>query len=356
MRVLLSTIGSRGDVQPLVALALAAAGAGHDVRCACRPTSGNGSKGWASRSRPSAGRCARAGAPTVPARPSPEQLRQLAEGTVAAQFETARAARDRDVIVGATALQIAAPSVAEHTRIPYVFAAYCPTVFPRRSTRLGCWRCADDGCAAAAARRCGRSDAQRWNEMCGRDSQHAPRRARTRADRRRAEPHPRARSLARAIPRWGRGPTRRTAPVFQPGAWVAATSSAFLRAGAFLDAESRRSFRLRQHPGAAGARRGMVRAARDVGRRAIVARGWPISFSATTRPTAGDRRGESAGAVPARRGRGPPRRRGHTTAAAALAGAQVVVPQMYDQHYFARRCGWGSARRPSRRSRRRRRP
>src|SRR5262250_3014249 len=55
----------------------------------------------------------------------------MIEGTVAAQFETiGAAARERDVIVGATALQIAAPSIAERMGIPYVFAAYCPTVLP----------------------------------------------------------------------------------------------------------------------------------------------------------------------------------------------------------------------------------
>src|SRR5207342_262641 len=47
------------------------------------------------------------------------------------QFETiTAAAQGCDVIVGATALQIAAPSVAEKMGIPYVFAAYCPAVLP----------------------------------------------------------------------------------------------------------------------------------------------------------------------------------------------------------------------------------
>jgi vancomycin aglycone glucosyltransferase len=53
----------------------------------------------------------------------------MMEGTVADQFETiTAAARGCDVIVGATALQIAAPSVAEKLGIPYVFltAAPCP--------------------------------------------------------------------------------------------------------------------------------------------------------------------------------------------------------------------------------------
>jgi vancomycin aglycone glucosyltransferase len=64
---------------------------------------------------------------------TPEQRRQMVEGTIAVQFETiAQAAQGCDVIVGATALQIAARSVAEKMGIPYVFAAYCPIVLPSR--------------------------------------------------------------------------------------------------------------------------------------------------------------------------------------------------------------------------------
>jgi vancomycin aglycone glucosyltransferase len=58
-------------------------------------------------------------------------MRQLARDSVAAQFETvAAAAKGCDVIVAATALQVAARSVAELMDIPYVFAAYCPAVLP----------------------------------------------------------------------------------------------------------------------------------------------------------------------------------------------------------------------------------
>ncbi len=46
------------------------------------------------------------------------------EGVVAAQFETiTAAAQGCDLIVGATALQIATPSLAEKLGVPYVFAA-----------------------------------------------------------------------------------------------------------------------------------------------------------------------------------------------------------------------------------------
>ncbi|HEY3593722.1 MAG TPA: hypothetical protein VGL13_07605 [Polyangiaceae bacterium] len=55
----------------------------------------------------------------------------MADASVAAQFATiASAAQDCDVIVGATALQLAARSIAEKMGIPYIFAAYCPAVLP----------------------------------------------------------------------------------------------------------------------------------------------------------------------------------------------------------------------------------
>ena len=132
MRVLLSTIGSRGDVQPLVALGMELRALGQEVRLCVPPDF----RGWIEG----------LGMPVTPigpelrptgkanpgaALPTPEQRRRMVEGTVAAQFETiGAAARGCDVIVGATALQIAAPSVAESLGIPYVFAAYCPAVLP----------------------------------------------------------------------------------------------------------------------------------------------------------------------------------------------------------------------------------
>src|SRR6476469_185143 len=134
MRVLLSTIGSRGDVQPLVALGLALKARGAEVRLCVPPDFKEWIEGlglpvtpigpelrWTGKTSPFA------------SPPTPEQRRQMMEGTVAAQFETVTAAaRGCDVIVAATALQIAARTVAEQLGIPYVFAAYCPCVLPSR--------------------------------------------------------------------------------------------------------------------------------------------------------------------------------------------------------------------------------
>lgn len=132
MRVLLSTIGSRGDVQPLVALGLQLKTLGQDVRLCVPPDFRDWIEGLGMTVTP-IGPELRSTGKTSPmtASPTPEQVRQMMEATVATQFETiTAAAQGCDIIVGATALQIAAPSIAEKMGVPYFFAAYCPAVLP----------------------------------------------------------------------------------------------------------------------------------------------------------------------------------------------------------------------------------
>src|SRR5512132_1425814 len=117
MRVLLSTIGSRGDVQPLVALALELRALGNDVRLCVPPDF----REWietlglpVTSIGPELRKLTSAAPPPTPAPISPERRRQMIEGTVSTQFETIAAAAEKcDIIVGATALQVAAGSVAE---------------------------------------------------------------------------------------------------------------------------------------------------------------------------------------------------------------------------------------------------
>src|SRR5512136_2836631 len=123
IRVLLSTIGSRGDVQPLVALGLQLKALGQEVRLCVPPDFREWIDGLGIPVTPIGPEVRKATAPgpaATPGSPSPERRRQLAEATVATQFETITAAAEGcDVVVGATALQIAAPSVAEVMGIPY---------------------------------------------------------------------------------------------------------------------------------------------------------------------------------------------------------------------------------------------
>src|SRR4249920_385355 len=97
MRVLLSTIGSRGDVQPLVALALQLRQLGQEVRLCVPPDFRNWIEGLGlpvTTIGPELRPLTTGSASSVPARPSPERLRELVEGTVAAQFATITAAAE----------------------------------------------------------------------------------------------------------------------------------------------------------------------------------------------------------------------------------------------------------------------
>jgi UDP:flavonoid glycosyltransferase YjiC (YdhE family) len=103
MRVLLSTIGSRGDVQPLVALAVELKARGHDARLCVPPDF----HGWIANLGflvtpigPYLRSTAKLGSSTTV---TPEQRRQMAAGSIAAQFETIAAA------AGAGAPQVVIP-------------------------------------------------------------------------------------------------------------------------------------------------------------------------------------------------------------------------------------------------------
>src|SRR5215831_13624287 len=102
MRVLLSTIGSRGDVQPLVALALQLKALGREVRLCAPPDFRDWIDSFGIPVTPIGPEVRRFAASTTAGPPSPERRRQLAEGTVATQFETiSAAAQGCDIIVAA---------------------------------------------------------------------------------------------------------------------------------------------------------------------------------------------------------------------------------------------------------------
>lgn len=171
MRILLSTIGSRGDVQPLVALAVQLKTLGQEVRLCVPPDFREWIESLGLAVTPigpelrSTGKASPAATP-----PTLEQRRQMIEGTVITQFETIiAAAQSCDVIVGATALQIAAPSVAEKMSIPYFFAAYCPAVLPSPHHAPPVLGLLGDKPAPAMAdySELWAKDAERWNAMWG---------------------------------------------------------------------------------------------------------------------------------------------------------------------------------------------
>ena len=130
MRVLLSTYGSRGDVEPLAGLAVGLRALGAEVRVCAPPDC--------------AERLAEAGVPLVPlgppvrqlvhgATPSSADVPRLVAELIAEQFDKLPAAAegcDALVATGLFPVTASAQSVAEKLGIRYVFAAYCPIFLP----------------------------------------------------------------------------------------------------------------------------------------------------------------------------------------------------------------------------------
>jgi vancomycin aglycone glucosyltransferase len=359
MRVLLSTIGSRGDVQPLVALALELRALGQEVRLCVPPDFRDWIDGLGLPVIPIGPELRKLTASSPPATPaplSPEIRRQMMDATVATQFETiAEAAQGCDVILGATALQIAAPSGAEKIGIPYVFAAYCPTVLPSPHHAPIPLGLPGETPASATAdnRELWAQDARLWNDLWG-PVLNAHRasiglgpvsdvRGYVLTDR----------PWLAADPTLAPWPDPADPAVFQTGTWILPDErplppelETFLEAGEPPVYFGFGSIRAPQDLS-----RVMIQTARALGRRAIVSRGWADLALMDNEPNClalGEVNQQAlfqrVAAVVHHGGAG-------TTITAARAGApQVILPQMYDQHYWAQRIhhlGIGTAHAPA---------
>ena len=348
MRVLLSTIGSRGDVQPLVALASQLRGFGQEVRLCVPPDFQEwiDSLGFpVTPIGPEVRKMTAASPPATPAPPSAERRRQLAETSVATQFETiTAAAHSCDMIVAATALQIAARSVAETMGIPYVFAAYCPNVLPSAHHAppvLPPVPGQTPASATADNRELWARDAERFNDLFGPalNSHRASIGLAPVAD---ARSHVFTdRPWLAADPTLAPWPDPADPVVFQPGAWILPDERPLSpEIETFLDSGEPPVYfgfgSIMRTP--QDLSEVMIRTARALGRRAIVSRGWADLSLVDNEPDClaiGEVNQQAlfkrVAAVVHHGGAG-------TTTAAALAGApQVVIPQWYDQHYFAQR-------------------
>ena len=346
MRVLLSTIGSRGDVQPLVALAVELRALGVEVRVCAPPDFG----GWIgaleipfSPIGPEVRRTASASprAPLTP--PTPEQRRRMLDGTVATQFATIpAAAQGCDAIVGGGALSIAARSIAERMGIGYHYASYCPRTLPSpHHAPIPNWGAAPAE-GTAGNRTLWAEDAERWNGTVG-DALNSHRASAGLAPVTDVRGHMFTdRPWLAADPALGPWPGPADSGVVQTGAWILADQAPLSpELEDFLDdGEPPVYFGFGSIRAPRDIGRAMVEAARALGRRAIVYRGWTGLSPVDDRPdclSIGDVNQqalfERVAAVVHHGGAG-------TTTAAARAGApQVVIPQHYDQPYWAGRVG-----------------
>ncbi len=135
MRALLAAVGTRGDVQPALALALELRKLGHAVRLCISPNFVDWAKRLGLEAVPMGIEMRMpAKSSGTPPQLSPEQLRRLRESMpdlITDQFETiAKAVDGCDVIVSANAHQYAVPSIAEYAGIGCVTAAYAPVALP----------------------------------------------------------------------------------------------------------------------------------------------------------------------------------------------------------------------------------
>jgi vancomycin aglycone glucosyltransferase len=354
MRVLLSTIGSRGDVQPLVALAVQLKEFGQEVRICAPPDFRDWIEGLGIPFVPLGPELRWTAKPSAKqAAPTPEQVRQMMEGTVATQFETLPAAAEGcDVIVAGNALNIAARSVAEQMGIGYVFAAYCPITLPsvhHAPPKVMAWTPSDpmaDNLSLWA------EDAARWTERWG-PALNAQRAQCGLAPVTNVRDHiltdtPWLAADAMLAPWLGSD----ALDVFQTGAWILSDDRPLSsELEAFLDAgEPPVYFGFGSIRAPKELSKTVIESARAVGRRAIVSRGWAdlaLLDDASDCLSIGDVNQQAlfkrVAAVIHHGGAGT------TTAATRAAAPQVVIPQHHDQHYFAQRVvdlGIGSAHAP----------
>jgi vancomycin aglycone glucosyltransferase len=350
MRVLLSTYGGRGDVEPLVGLAVQLQVFRAEVKVCAPPD-------WAQR-------LAQYGVPFVPIGPSVHEMlhgstppsvadvpRKAAE-LMAEQFAALPAvAEGCDVMVATGLFPVAAgvQSVAEKLGVRYVFAAYCPIFLPSPHFRPMPAPTRPLPPEVTDNRVLNELNIQNYNAVFG-DAFNANRAAIGLPAVDNVRDHVfTAQPWLAADPVLAPWPEPADLDVVQTGAWrvpderpLTAELEAFLAAGpppVYVGFGSMRAPK--------DAARVAVEAIRANGRRAVVARGWAdltpiddkddcLAIGEVNQQALFPR----VAAVVHHGGAG-------TTTTAARAGApQVVVPQMADQPYFAERVaelGIGSA-------------
>ena len=309
MRVLLSVVGTRGDVQPLLALALRVREHGDEVHLCIPPNfiAWATELGFPATSVGIEMRAPRPGAAT------PKPIPDL----IADQFDSLLGAAHRcDVILGANAHQYAAPSVAELRGIPYVNALYAPTVLS-----------SDD-------------NVRLWND-----------RARDRVNANRARlglsaiddvlryvvtDHPWLATDATLAPASALPGMR----IVQTGAWMFDDTRPLPNdVVAFLDAgDPPIYFGFGSMPVAEGTSAPLIQAARATGRRAIVSRGWGGLAVVDAGPDCIEIDDVNHRALFGRVSTVVHHGGAGTTHAAARAGVpQVIIPMFGDQPFWASR-------------------
>lgn len=344
MRVLLATIGSRGEVQPVLALARRLLGLGQEVRVCVPPDFVT----WIEE----------LGIPATPLGPpmrpttdpggpgtwdlsSPEGRRQAAQDAVSAQFATLSGAADGcDVLVATGSVMVAGRSVTEMLGIDYLHAHYCPATLASAHhppAPWPGWPQHDTGTNDQLWQR----EQQRWNDTWASPlNDHRATVGLAPVENVRSHVVTDRPWLA-ADPTLGPWPEPADPTVLQTGAWMLPDQrplpdelETFLAAGAAPVYFGLGSMR------APGRDLGQVltTATRALGRRAIISAGWAGLTAADSDSEClviGETNHQAlfqrVAAAVHHGGAGT------TTTAARAATPQVLIPQVYDQHYWAAR-------------------
>ncbi|WP_067690739.1 glycosyltransferase [Nocardia jejuensis] len=337
MRVLLSTIGSRGEVQPTLALGVELVALGAEVRVCAPPDFRELIAGF--------------GLPFVPVGPevrkvdqtrglpTPEERRAMIRGTVEDQFDAlGPAARGCAVVVGCGALQIAAHTIADQLGIPYVYAAFAANTLPSDHLAPPPLGLGVDTTADIPTQ--WQQDAQRWNdvwlEALNLHREQAGSEPITDVQPYIFTDHP----WLAADPVLGPWPTPSALNVWQPGAWLAHDERPLSRElQDFLSAgDPPIYFGFGSMQVAPETARAAIDAARALGRRAIILRGWAELGLVDDAPDCLAVGEVNHRALFPRVAAAVHHGGAGTTATVASAGApQVVVPQRFDQFYWAQR-------------------
>jgi vancomycin aglycone glucosyltransferase len=347
MKVLLTTVGSRGDVQPILALALELRALGHQALVCAAPNFhtwvesfgirffplGPDVEKW-TRSRPER--------QTTQKKPSRAHLRALAGHTVAEQFRVlAEAARECDLIVVGGMLQTAGRSIAEALKIPYIYASYCPATLPSPDHPPAKIGAPSPQTLPALVNRLLWMENERSFNRSFRDAVNEQRATLgllpvRNVSRYVTTDHP----WLAADPVLGPKASPIQMQITQTGAWLLPDPTPlpddleiFLASG-----EAPLYFGFGSVRASAQTSRILIEAARTLGHRAIISQGWTqlnVIDAGVDCLSIGDINHEKllpqVAAVVHHGGAGT------TTAAARTGRPQVVVPHLYDQYYWAQR-------------------
>jgi vancomycin aglycone glucosyltransferase len=347
MRALLSSVGTRGDVQPIAALALRVRDFGHEVRLCVPPNFVEWVRSFGFDAVAVGVEMRLPGTQSGSATSlTAEQVRRMHESMpdlITDQFDKVGAAAEGcDVILGANAHQYAARSIAELRGIPYVTALYAPVAIPSSDHAPppapgAAWAPGGDTT----------TNAQRWDDNVRAWNSRALDRVNHNRSRLGLAPiddvlrfnmtdHPWLAADAILAP----APAAPGMEIFQTGAWILEDATPLPQNLEEFLAEGERPIYLGfgSMPAPEGVSRTLVDAARAVGRRAILSRGWAdlrLIDDARDCIAVGDVNQRAlfprVAAVVHHGGAG-------TTATAARAGVpQVVVPLFGDQFYWASR-------------------